>query len=76
MLVAGLLAGAAPVAALPAPTVRIEPVHVGALWLDDVYTDVAGAQSGKAVRLGMGASLTWSYGLELGCSFGRSALAT
>lgn len=73
-LIAGFLASAAPVAALPAPTFRLEPVHVGAIVLDDVYPDVAGTESGEAIRLGVGACLSWSCGLELGCSLGRSAL--
>ena len=73
MLLAALLGCAAPVAALPVPTFRFEPVHVGAIVLDDLYTDVAGAESGTAVRLGVGVALAWSRGLELGCKIGRAS---
>jgi hypothetical protein len=76
VLLAALFGCAAPVAALPVPTFRFEPVHVGAIVLDDLYKDVAGVESGTAVRLGVGVALAWSGGLELGCSLGRSALHT
>ena len=75
---AALLGGAAP--ALPAPPaplqVRLEPVQVAGVGLDDVYTEVAGVESGAAVRLGLGASFAWKHGLELGCAMGRAALRT